>query len=313
MEEIVYWAHLAAIEGVGDAIFDQLLKRFGSIKRAMEAERDEVLEIPGFDERTAETVCQANQTVSATEARIKELSRKGVNIITKMDAAFPQRLREAADPPPIVYQIGKVQPKDHPAVAIIGSRECSEVSAKRAREYGAYLAQNGISVVSGYAFGVDINGHVGAIEGGGRTIIVPGCGISVFNLDPLKSVGITAFEELAKSAVVITEEPPDRDWSARSSLARNRLVAAYASALLVIEARLHSSTLDTVEKGRKLGRPVFAQSFGTISERVMGNEKLRNEGAVMIGGAQDLDKIIETLKGKKDKGTKGPKLDDLRR
>jgi DNA processing protein len=313
MEEVVYWAHLAAIEGVGDAIFDPLLKRFGSIKRAMEASREEVLEIPGFDERTAEAVGQASQTIGATEAKLLELSQQGVRVLTKMDADFPQRFREAVNPPPIVYQIGQMQPKDQPAVAIIGSRECSEVSAKRALEYGAYLAKHNIAVVSGYAFGVDINGHIGAIEGGGRTIIVPGCGVNVFNLDPLKPVGISTFEELGKNGVVVTEEPPEEDWSARSSLARNRLVAAYASALLVIEARLHSSTLDTVEKGQKLGRPIFSQSFGTISERVMGNEKLRKEGAGMIDNAQSLDKIIEAIKGKKDKGAKGRKLDDLRR
>ena len=313
MEDVVYWAHLASVEGVGGAIFDQLLKRFGSIKRAMEAPLDQVQEIPGLDERTAEAICRAHQTLEVTRAKITEIAKRGVRVITKLDSDYPSRLREAANPPPLVYQIGAFRPQDERAVAIIGSRECSEVSGKRAREYARSFVKFGLTVVTGYAFGVDINAHLGALEAGGRTVIIPGCGVNIFDFEPLKPVNISSFDDLVKQAVVITEQPPDADWSARSSLARNRLVAAFARAVLVIESRLHSSTLDTVSRAQALGRPVFAQSFGTISERVMGNEKLLKEGAGMVQNEEDLRQIVDLVRGQaRNKGQKGEK-DDSRR
>lgn len=297
MEEMIYWAHLATVEGVGGAIFDQLLKRFGSIKRALQAPLDEVLDIPGLDARTAEAICRAQQTLEATRAKVKELVQRGVHVVTKLDADYPPRLREAANPPPLLYLVGELRAQDESCVAIIGSRECSDVSAKRAREYAKILAKFGISVVSGYAFGVDINAHKGALEKGGRTVIIPGCGVNVFDFEPLKPLNLASFDELVKQAVVISEQPPDEDWSARSALARNRLVAAQARAVLVIEARLHSSTLDTVSRAKNLGRPIFAQRFAAISEKVMGNEMLLREGAGVIQNADDLGKIVNVVKG----------------
>ncbi|MBU1651123.1 DNA-processing protein DprA [bacterium] len=312
-EETLYWAHLAGVEGVGGAIFDQLQRRFGSIKRALEAPVDEVLEIPGLDERTAEAVCRAHLTLEGTQKKLEELVQKGIDVITKMDADYPPRFRDAVNPPPLIYQLGKMENADQNAVAIIGSRECGDVSARRAREYGKYFAEMGLSVVSGYAFGVDINGHIGAIEGGGRTVIIPGCGIDVFDLKPLVPSGIEDFESLKKHAVMMTEQPPASDWSARSSLARNRLVAAHAKAILVLEARLHSSTLDTVEHAQKLGRPIFTQLFGSVSEKVMGNEKLRREGAGEIQSVDDLKKIVAAVMESSDSGSASTDDDDLRR
>ncbi len=313
MDEVIYWAHLASVEGVGGAIFEQLQKRFGSIKRALEAQLDEVLEIPGLDERTAEAICRARHTLESTQKKIEDITRRGVRLITKMDADYPPRFLQAVNPPPLIYQIGERRPEDDAAVAIIGSRECSEVSARRAREYAKVFAEAGLCVVSGYAFGVDIHGHIGALEGGGRTIIIPGCGVNLFTVDPLKPSGITSLEELVKHAVVITEQSPDADWSARSSLARNRLVAAQAQAVLVIEARLHSSTLDTVSRARKLGRPVFTQVFASVTEKVMGNEILRKEGAGEINDAGDLDKIIAAVRGSNSGGERPQTDDDVRR
>lgn len=313
IDERVHWAHLAAVEGVGSAIFDQLQKRFGSIRRAMEAPLDEVLDIPGLDERTAEAVCRARQTLDATRAKIEEITKQGVRVITKMDSDYPPRFRQAVNPPPLLYQIGEWRPQDDRAVAVIGSRDCSDISAKRAREYAQFFAASGLTVVSGYASGVDTSGHIGALEGGGRTVIIPGCGVEVFDLDPLKPVGVTSRQELAKHAVIITEQPPDADWSARASLARNRLVAAQASAVLVIEARLHSSTLDTVSRAQKLGRPIFTQVFATVTERVMGNEMLRKEGAGEIHDANDLQKIVDLVKGLSSNRDSSVSDDDLRR
>ncbi|TKJ41100.1 hypothetical protein CEE37_05380 [candidate division LCP-89 bacterium B3_LCP] len=302
MEEKIYWVHLASIEGLGGAIFDQLVRRFGSLKRALEAPLNEIQDIPGLDERTAEAICRAGQTLDATEAKVKELTGKGVKIITNLDAEYPGRLREATNPSPLLYQVGDLKPQDDSAVAIIGSRDCSEVSQRRAQEYAEFFAGNQVTVVSGYATGVDINGHLGALKGEGRTLIIPGCGINKFDIGPLKDVGVSDWTNLGDKVVVISEQPPESDWMGQACTARNRLVAAQAKAVLVMEAKLHSSTLDTVSHAKKLGRPVFVQSFGTVSEKVMGNEMLRKEGAGVINTVDDLTKIVEVVRGKEEAG-----------
>jgi len=316
MEETIYWAHLAAIEGLGGATFDELLKRFGSLKRALEAPLHEVREIPSMDERTAEAICRAHMTLDATRAQIEELMNRGIRVITKLDSLYPPRLREAPDPPPLIYLAGDLLRPDDRAVAIIGSRDCSEISARRSRQYARYLAQEGLTVVSGYAPGVDLSAHLGALEAGGRTIIIPGCGADYFDFSPLSTLDITSFSDLAKQAVWISEQPPGADWSGKSATARNRLVAAQARAVLVMEARLQSSTLDTVARAKKLDRPIFVQTFATISEKVLGNEMLRKEGAGLVQSVEDLQPIVDLVLGEgRAGGKKSPPAggDDLRR
>ncbi|HEX7344036.1 MAG TPA: DNA-processing protein DprA [bacterium] len=306
MDDSIYWAHLTAVEGMGAATFEALIKRFGSIQRAMAASIDQLKEIPSLDERTAEAIRHAHLTLDATREKIEELESKGMRVLTSLDNAYPARLRQAANPPPVIFQAGKWEAQDNLAVAIIGSRECSAVSAKRAREYARFLAERGLTIVSGYADGVDINAHRGALEAGGRTIIIPGCGADHFDFGPLSDVGVASFLELGVRGVWLSEQPPEADWSGQGSLARNRLVAALAQAVLVIEAALNSSTLDTVARARNLKRPLFAQSYSTISPPVMGNEQLIKEGAQAIGTKAELDQIVELVKGKQGKGKKKP-------
>jgi len=311
MDESIYWAHLAAVEGMGAVTFEALIKRFGSIQRAMSAPLDQLKEIPSLDELTAEAIRQAHSTLDATREKIEELESKGIRVLTSLNNGYPARLREAANPPPVIYQAGKWEAQDMLAVAIIGSRECSAVSAKRAREYAHFFAEQGLTIVSGYAEGVDLSAHRGTLEAGGRTIIIPGCGADHFDFSPLSDLGITSFLEAAAHGVWFTEQSPEAKWSAQGSLARNRLVAALAQVVLVIEAALDSSTLDTVFRAKKLKRPIFAQSHATITKKVMGNEKLIKEGAVVVETKADLLPIIELVKEQRGKGKKKP--DDPRR
>src|SRR5512143_1523566 len=110
MDETLYWAHLASIEGVGGALLDELVKRFGSLKRAMEAPLHEIKEIRMMDATTAEAVCRAGQTLGATGTKLEEMARLGIQVRTRLDNDYPAGLRQAQNPPPVIYQAGQWLP-----------------------------------------------------------------------------------------------------------------------------------------------------------------------------------------------------------
>jgi len=210
---------------------------------------------------------------------------------------FPARLRQAVNPPEAIFVTGALRPEDDYAVAMIGSRDCSLESAQRARKYAGYLVSQGLVIVSGYATGVDLNAHLGALQAGGRTIIIPGCSLDRFDFHPLYSVNLRSLSDLGERALLISELPERTDWSVATCLARNRLVAAQARALLVLEAQIGSSTLNTVEHGLQLGRPVFAQTLLKDDPRGSGNAWLLASGkAQAIANLKSLDAIIEVVK-----------------
>ena len=266
-----------------------------------------------MDASTAEAVCRAAQTVASTQAKLAEIAKLGIRTLTRLDGDYPPTLRQAQNPPPVIYQAGEWRPGDDLTVAIIGSRDCSSISARRAGEYASWLTRRGLVVVSGYAEGVDMAAHLGTIDAGGRTIIIPSCGAKRFDFTPLKPVDVNSFTDLSKSALWLSEQPPETDWSTRGARARNRLVAAMAKVVLVIKAQVNSSTLDTVEKARGLGRPIFCQSFGTVTQKNMGNDLLKREGAGVIATAADLEALVQAAAGAKPSGSTSVRPEDPRR
>jgi len=145
MDDSIYWAHLAAVEGMGVATFEALIKRFGSIQRAMAASVDQLKEIPSLDERTAEAIRHAHLTLNATREKIEELESKGMRVLTSLDNAYPARLRQAANPPPVIFQAGKWEAQDNLAVAIIGSRKCSGRFSQTRPRICAALGRSGFN------------------------------------------------------------------------------------------------------------------------------------------------------------------------
>ncbi len=295
-EEAVCWAHLNHKFHIDSPVFESLIEHFGSVRAAMEVPGIDLESVAGLDPRLAEAIAGALTEISGMAAQLEDLRVRGFKIITSASSNYPARLRLAENPPPVLYQLGELRTQDDIAAAIIGSRDCSETSGKQAHEYAGYMAENGLTIVSGYASGIDINGHRGALEAGGRTIIIPGCGVDRFDLAPLGPAGIHSFDDLTENAVLISEQPPDAEWSWPACRDRNRLVAAWACALLVVEAQLQSSTLDTVLKAQRLARPIFALGSDSETERMSGNQMLLEQGAGRIESRDDLWALIDEVR-----------------
>jgi DNA processing protein len=220
----------------------------------------------------------------------QELSRRGLRFLPRSDSAFPRLLRAIHDPPPGLFVRGTagLDLLDRPAVAIVGARACSAYGEHVARMLGRELAAAGLVVVSGLARGVDGAAHRGALEAGGLTVAVLGCGVD--RTYPAAHTELAS--RIAASGLVVSEYPPGVEPAPWRFPARNRIVAGLARATVVVEAREGSGALITADFALEEGREVFACPGEITSALSAGTNALLRLGATPLTRADD---VLEAL------------------
>ncbi|HSP72765.1 MAG TPA: DNA-processing protein DprA [Gaiellaceae bacterium] len=216
----------------------------------------------------------------------KRLAERGYGWIGRSDAAFPSLLGAIHDPPPGLFARGAADPELLAArsVALVGARSCSPYGSTVARALGRELAAAGLVVVSGLARGVDGEAHRGALEAGGRTVAVLGCGID--RDYPAAHRELAA--RIAATGLVVSEYPPGVAPAPWRFPARNRIVAGLCAATIVVEARERSGALITADLALEEGRDVFAVP-GEITSRLSdGPNALLRLGAIPLTRAADV-------------------------
>jgi len=209
------------------------------------------------------------------------------------DPDYPDGLRSLGAPPPVVFVRGLAEPLPPPArcVALVGARRCTEEGRWIAHDLASNLAARGITVISGLALGIDVAAHAGALAGRGRTLaVLPS---DVDHPAPLRNRAV-AEEIAAGSGWLVSERPPGAAVRPESFPRRNRLVAALAGAVVVVEAALRSGTLSTVDHALGLGRPVGAVPGSPLSPVSAGSNRLLAAGAAVVTSADD---VVELLAG----------------
>jgi DNA processing protein len=207
----------------------------------------------------------------------------GARVVAWGSPEYPAQLRHIHDPPAVLYVVGGSLPDPTSAVAIVGSRPCTELGRELARDLGRALALAGITVVSGAARGIDAAAHEGALRGG-TTLAVMGCGVDVaYPRGSDELIGRIR----ARGAIVSEHAPgtPPLQWNFP---ARNRIVAGLCGATVVVEGASGSGSLITAEHAMEFGRDVYAVPGPVTSELSTVPLQLIREGATMIRGAGDL-------------------------
>jgi DNA processing protein len=214
------------------------------------------------------------------------LSERGVRWLARSDPGFPPRLRAIHDPPLGLFLrgAGGTELLARSAVALVGARSCSAYGAQVARSLGRELAAAGVVVVSGLARGVDGEAHRGALDAGGTTVAVLGCGV---DRDYPASHRDLA-ERIAERALVVSEYAPGVEPAPWRFPARNRIVAGLALATVVVEAREASGALITADLALEEGRDVFAVPGEITSALSAGTNALLRLGAVPLTSADDV-------------------------
>lgn len=209
---------------------------------------------------------------------------------------YPDALRKIKSPPKKLYVLGNETILNNESIAIVGSRNCTEYGVRMAKEFARDLAQNGVTIVSGMAKGIDSAAHIGAIEVQGKTIAVLGSGFN--HIFPDKEV----FEKILKyGGAVITEYEPDINVFPQGFRDRNRIVAGLGMGVLVVEAKEKSGTGITAEYAKQFNRKVFCIPHRIGDEAGVGTNRLIKRGAMLVTETQDLLPFFENIKSIKKK------------
>ena len=211
-----------------------------------------------------------------------------VRTIARREPGYPPLLSELHDPPANLFVRVDGGPLAEPGVAVVGARSCSAYGAQVARTLARELASAGLVVVSGLARGVDGEAHRGALEGGGRTVAVLGCGI---DRDYPRSHAELA-RRIVASGAVVSEYPPGVEPAPWRFPARNRIIAGLSLATVVVEARERSGALITADFALELGRDVFAVPGEITSGLSAGTNDLLRQGAAPLTAVRD---VLEAL------------------
>ena len=218
------------------------------------------------------------------DALIEQARACGAGIMVYGVAPYPPRLRELADPPPVLFVDGHTEWLDGgPVVGIVGTRAATAYGERVTRDIAAQLARAGALVLSGMARGIDGAAHRGALGAGGRSGAVLGTGIDIAY--PAAHRGLHA--ELRERGVVVTEQPPGEKATGGSFPERNRIIAALSDVVIVIEAGRKSGALITAARALELGRVVAAVPGPIDAPQCAGSNELLRDGAQLIASAED--------------------------
>ena len=247
-----------------------------------------VRKVPGLGDKLA--------LVRRSAAFVLECERLEANwakLVTLSEAAYPELLRWLPDPPPVLYMRGEMLPQDGVAIAVVGSRRPSRYGRMMAERFGAELAGQGFTVVSGMARGVDGLAHQGALQAGGRTVAVLGCGVN--RVYPPEHRRL--YESICGQGAVVSEfgfdTKPDR-WNFPR---RNRIISGLTLGVVVVEASERSGTLHTAQHAIEQGREVFAVPGRIDVESSRGTHRLIQGGAKLVTGVGDiLDELPEAIR-----------------
>ena len=233
----------------------------------------------------AREVLRSGRALERARAETAAASRLGVTLVGIDDPAYPALLRRTCDPPVVLYVRGTLPADaDAPAVAVVGARKATPAGLALARAMARELASWGATVVSGLARGIDTAAHQGALDAAGRTVAVLGCGIDVCY--PKENARLAA--GVAASGAVVSEfpigTPPLPDHFPR----RNRVIAGWARATVVVEAAARSGALNTARQAADEGRDVLAVPGHPTQPLAAGTNQLIREGAGLVRGAADV-------------------------
>lgn len=276
---------LMHVDGIGAVTAVKLVKQYGCMRRMWELEDQWILQDMQMSSRQKNSFMECRRKWDM-EKEWQKLKEQGIRIVSFDERAYPFRLKKISDPPFLLYYRGRLPEEMKPCVAIIGARMCSGYGRSVAWEFAAGLAGRGIQIVSGMADGIDGIAQRSALEHGGMSYGVLGCGVDVC----YPSSNRTLYQDLLAHGGILSEFLPGTKPEAGHFPMRNRIISGLADLILVIEAKERSGTRITVNMALEQGREVYAVPGRIMDELSRGCHQMIRDGA---GMALNIDEIAE--------------------
>ncbi len=279
---------LSLCRGIGDYVINRLLEVFGSAEAVFDMERDELTAVEGISETLADRI-EAGPGDGVMEAELDLMERCNTDLLAIGSVSYPEPLRHMGlDAPPLLRVRGDYIERDGLALGMVGSRNCTHYGRGQARRFAMELAGKGFTIVSGHARGIDTECHRAALQAGGRTFGVLGCGLA--RLAKLSEPELAL--EIAENGALISELPMEAPPLARHFPPRNRLISGLSAGVIVVEAGGRSGSLITARYAGEQGKSVFAIPGSVMSVSSRGCHQLIRDGAVLTENpAQVLEEL----------------------
>lgn len=276
------WLRLTLVPGVGPVTQRRLLRTYGSPGAALRAPWAVVSADLGT--AAARDAWMRGPDPDAVAAAMRWAAQPGHAVVTLSDPDYPRALLETADPPSLVYVVGRIELLNAPGLAIVGSRNATASGMETARSFARTLSEGGLTVVSGLAAGIDAAAHEGGLLGQARTVAVIGTGADI--VYPARHRDLA--HRIAESGAIVSEFPLGTRPARSNFPRRNRIISALSRGVLVVEAALHSGSLVTARYAGEQGREVFAIPGSIHSPLSKGCHALIKQGAKLVESAADV-------------------------
>jgi DNA processing protein len=285
--ELYYWVALNTVPNVGQIRFVSLVKHFGSPQKVLEASVREISKVEDVGEITASCI-KGQVNYKEAERQVKAFEKSGCGWMTFTDSDYPKRLRQISDPPPFLFVKGSLTEADELAVALVGSRQATDYGKTITQRITSELVAKGITIVSGLATGIDSYAHKAALEAGGRTIAVLGCGLDIIYPSENKILA----KKIEAQGALVSEFLFGTEPIAENFPKRNRIISGLSLGVIVVEAPAKSGALLTAQYALEQNREVFAVPGNLGKKTSEGANNLIKQGAKLVTRAED---ILEEL------------------
>jgi DNA processing protein len=283
-DEVAAWLRLEAVPGLGRRTARLLLDKFGLPQQVLAAGEAQLARwLPGPVASAVRAWPEA--ALSARIGRtVAWLDEPGHHLLTLADPAYPRALLDLSDPPLMLYARGRLERLKTPALAVVGARSATVQGTRDAGMFASAFSGAGITVVSGLALGIDAAAHAGGLAGPGGTVAVVGTGLD--RCYPACHRALA--QRIAADGLLLSEFPLGTPARSQHFPQRNRLIAALARGVLVVEAALRSGSLITARLAAELGRDVFAVPGSIHAPLAAGCHRLIQQGAKLVACPQDV-------------------------
>lgn len=295
-KSILYWLWLTSARGISSKDITTLFEHMDTVEEIYACK-----DFSGFKLRPAARRILENKSMKNAETVFEICTQKGITILPYDDINYPDSLRMLPNPPYVLYLRGEILNWDRLlAIAVIGTRSCDRYGLDVTRQIALDLTESGVTVITGMARGIDTVAARAALDAGGKTVAVLGCGVDV--VYPSENRGL--MDDIIANGVVLSEYPPGTPPISSNFPWRNRIISGLSRGVLVTEAPKKSGALITAELALEQGKDIFAVPGSIYSKFCEGSNSLLSGGAKAISSAKGIleEYVFEVERLEKPKG-----------